>query len=144
MCHHSYSFVTCRGTDCPISSDDYTQSMQQSHQHKFECSLKAIELLIEQRNFGGLFERISQVLFVSLDFLSCILSVQPRQPDFLEFFSCFIIIDLMHTFIDLDMQANLSLKDASSNSKTWATANVTHMIGLLSTFPHSVTLTRGR
>lgn len=47
-------------------------------------------------------------------------------------------------FIDLDMQANLSLKDASSNSKTWATANVTQMIGLLSTFPHSVTLTRGR
>jgi hypothetical protein len=68
------------GTDCPFLSDGNTQSTQQSHQHKFECSLKAIELLIEQRNFGGLFERISQVLFVSLDALLCTLSVPPRQP----------------------------------------------------------------
>ena len=36
-------------------------SMQQSDQHKFECSMKAIELLIEQRNLAGLGERISQV-----------------------------------------------------------------------------------
>jgi hypothetical protein len=35
--------------------------LQQSDQHKFECSMKAIELLIEQRNLAGLGERISQV-----------------------------------------------------------------------------------
>jgi len=32
----------------------------QSDQHKFECSMKSIELLIEQRNISGLNERIAQ------------------------------------------------------------------------------------
>jgi hypothetical protein len=35
--------------------------MPQSDQHKFECSMKAIQLIIEQRNIGALYEKLSQV-----------------------------------------------------------------------------------
>ncbi len=58
----SVSFVICRG----ITSSN-SLILQQSHQHKFECCMKAIELLLEQRNFGGLVERISQVIDALID-----------------------------------------------------------------------------
>jgi hypothetical protein len=56
----AFSFCVFMDLRFPLVSYS-VDSMQQSDQHKFECSMKAIELLIEQRNLAGLGERISQV-----------------------------------------------------------------------------------